>query len=103
MLKEQGHGTDSNNLLDKEIESWKGYQYALREENAILFNKMLDESREYSQAVTAKGEPYSAESLLMALIFQQQKMIDTLTDRLSKDNKNKPKQRPIYLNEYDER
>lgn len=41
MLKEKGYSTDnrSNTLLDRGIESWKGYEYALREENAILFNK----------------------------------------------------------------
>jgi hypothetical protein len=62
------------------------------------------ESRQYSEAVTAKGEPFSAESLLMALIFQQQKMIETLIDELSKDNKAESKPRPIFLlNEYDER
>jgi hypothetical protein len=63
----------------------------------IVFNKMLEESREYSEAVTAKGEPFSAESLFMALIFQQQqKMIDTLISKLSKDNKVEPKLRPIF-------
>jgi hypothetical protein len=73
MLNEKGQNiTDSNNILDKEIESWKRFAYALREENAILFNKMLEESREYSEALTAKGEPFSTESLLMAIIFQQQ-------------------------------
>jgi hypothetical protein len=72
--------------------------------NAILFNKMLEESREYSKAVTAKGEPFSAESLLMALIFrQQQKMIETLIDKLPKDNKTESKPGPIHLSEYHER
>jgi hypothetical protein len=36
---------------------------------------MLEEIREYAKAAASKGEAYSAESLLMALIFQQQKMI----------------------------
>jgi hypothetical protein len=76
MLNEKGQSSIDNNkntLLDREIESWKGYEYALREENARLFNKMLEESREYAKAVTAKGEPFSAECLLMVLISQQQK------------------------------
>ena len=63
---------DSNedDILEKEIESWKSFEYALREENGILFNKMLEEIRQYSESVAAKGQDYSAESLLMALIFQ---------------------------------
>jgi hypothetical protein len=31
MLKGKGHNTDGNTPLDREIESWKGYEYALRE------------------------------------------------------------------------
>ena len=27
-------------MSTKEIESWKGFEYALKEENGILFNKM---------------------------------------------------------------
>ena len=43
-------GPDEN-ILTKEIESWKGFEYALRQPNATLFNKMLTEcleSEEYA-------------------------------------------------------
>ena len=67
-----------NNILPKEIESWSKFEYALREEDSILFKKMLNECQkeeDYSKAFNAKGKYDSTESLLMALIFQQQKMI----------------------------
>jgi hypothetical protein len=69
-----------NNILIKEIESWGDFEYALREEDHILFNKMLNECKkeEYAKAFDAKGEYNSAESLFMALIFQQQEMISKL-------------------------
>jgi hypothetical protein len=75
-----------NNVLPKEIESWSKFEYALREEDSILFKKMLNECQkeEFSNAFNAKGEYNSTESLFMALIFQQQKMISQLIDRLSK-------------------
>ena len=75
-----------NNILPKEIESWSKFEYALREEDSILFKKVLNECQkeEYMKAFKAKGEYNSAESLLMALIFQQQKMINHLIDELSK-------------------
>jgi hypothetical protein len=38
--KEQRH-CDDNNILTKEIESWNDFEYSLREENRLLFNKML--------------------------------------------------------------
>jgi hypothetical protein len=87
MAKEDEKEELDNNILSKEIESWNNFQYALREEDSILFNKMLNECQkeeDYSKAFNAKGEYNSAESLFMALIFQQQKMISKLIDKLSK-------------------
>ena len=34
---------EENNVLAKEIASWSKFEYALREEDRILFNKMLNE------------------------------------------------------------
>jgi hypothetical protein len=43
------------NMLAREIESWKGFEYALREENRILFNKMLTECQENEDYVSARS------------------------------------------------
>ena len=77
---------EENNVLPEEIESWRKFEYALREEDRILFNQMLNECQkeEFSKAFNAKGEYNSTESLFMALIFQQQKMISQLINKLSK-------------------
>jgi hypothetical protein len=79
---------EENNVLAKEIESWNIYEYALREEDSILFKKMLNECQkeeEFSKAFNAKGDYTSTtESLFMALIFEQQKMISKLIYTLSK-------------------
>ena len=75
---------EETDLLIKEIESWSKFEYALREEDRILFNKMLNECREqeeYREAFKSKGEYYSTESLFMALILQQQKFISKLIDK----------------------
>ena len=77
-------------ILAKEIESWKHFRYALREENALLFNKMLSEcshNKDYVAAVSSKGENYSAESLFILLILQQQKMINELIAKVSECKK----------------
>ena len=77
---------EENNVLAKEIASWSNFEYSLREEDRILFSKMLNECQkeEFSKAFNAKGEYHSTESLFLALIFQQQKMISQLIDELSK-------------------
>jgi hypothetical protein len=77
---------DEKNILAKEVESWKGFEYALREANATLFNKMLKEcleNEEYTSAFKTKGPQYSTESLFTALIFQQQKMISELINKIA--------------------
>jgi hypothetical protein len=79
-------GKEEKDILNNEIESWKGFEYALREENRLLFDKMLTEcqdNEEYIKATAARGEPYSAESLFVALILQQQKMISQLIEKMS--------------------
>jgi hypothetical protein len=81
---------DKKSLLTKEIESWKGFEYALRKSNAALFNKMLKEcleNEEYASASRTKGPPYSAESLFMALILQQQKMISELIKKIGSEQR----------------
>jgi hypothetical protein len=77
---------EEENILAKEVKSWKGFEYALREPNAILFNKTLKEcleNEEYTSAFKTKGPQYSTESLFMALIFQQQKMISELINEIA--------------------
>jgi hypothetical protein len=61
---------------------------ALRQPNATLFNKMLTEcleNEEYAAAFKTKGPQDSAESLLIALIFQQQKTITKLIQRIKSE------------------
>ncbi|MDQ3839916.1 MAG: hypothetical protein M3297_11675 [Thermoproteota archaeon] len=71
-----------DNILAKEIDSWKKFEYALRRQYAEPFNKMLKgclENEEYAAASKTQGRRRSTESLFMALIFQQQKMIMLVT------------------------
>ena len=70
-----------DDILAREIESWEGFEYALRQPNVTLFDIMLTEcleNEEYAAAFNTKGPQDSPGSLFMALIFQQQKMISKL-------------------------
>jgi hypothetical protein len=83
---------DSENILAKEVESWKGFEYALRKPNSSLFRQMLNEcleNEEYVEALKTKGPQYSTESLFMALIFQQQKLISGLIEKLDSNHNKK--------------
>jgi hypothetical protein len=81
---------DGNNILTKEIDSWSNFEYALREESRLLFNKMLSECKDNEDLVRAansKDEYFSAESLFMVLILQQQKTINELIAKISERKK----------------
>jgi hypothetical protein len=74
----------NEDILTKEIESWKGFADSLHSDNRELFMNMLNECYKYAAAINAKGEPFPAEPLIMALLLSQHKMIDWLTKQISK-------------------
>jgi hypothetical protein len=45
---------------------------------------MLDDCYNYAAAINAKGQPFPTESLIMALLLSQHKMIDWLSKQISK-------------------
>ena len=64
------------NILTKEIESWRGFADTLKsEEDRELFLKMLNDCQKYALAINAKETPFLTESLIMALLLTQHKMI----------------------------
>jgi hypothetical protein len=76
----------NEDILIKEIESWKSFVVSLSSsEDRELFEKMLNDCYNYAAAINAKGEPFPAEPLIMALLLSQHKMIYWLTKRISKN------------------
>jgi hypothetical protein len=74
-------------ILTKEIESWKGFAERLLEEDRVTFMKMLNDCYKYSKAINAKGRPFPTEPLIMALLFSQHQLIEWLEIQLSKNQK----------------
>jgi hypothetical protein len=72
-----------NKILENEIKSWSSFGEILRNENRIILHQMLEDIKVYSESAKAKGENFSFESMCMALIIQQQKMINQLLKNLS--------------------
>jgi hypothetical protein len=74
----------NEDILTKEIESWKSFGDSLSsKEGRELFEKMLNDCYKYAAAINAKGQPFPAEPLIMALLLSQHKMIDWLTKQIS--------------------
>ncbi len=75
----------NEDILTKEIESWKGFANSLSsKEDRELFVSMLNDCYKYAAAINAKGQPFPTEPLIMALLLSQHKMIDWLTELISK-------------------
>jgi hypothetical protein len=75
----------NEDILTKEIESWKSFGDSLSsKEDREIFQNMLNDCYRYAAAINAKGEPFPAEPLIMALLLSQHKMIDWLTKQISK-------------------
>jgi hypothetical protein len=72
----------TEDVLTKEIESRRGFADGLpTEEDRKVFMKMLNDCYKYSKAINAKGRPFPTESLIMALLFSQHKLIEWLEDQ----------------------
>ena len=70
----------NEDILTREIESWRTFANNLNsEEYKEIFNKMLSDCYKYANAVNARREPFSCDSLFMSLLLSQQKMIDWLS------------------------
>jgi hypothetical protein len=68
----------SDSEIMEELESWKGFGDALKAEDRELFTEMLRQCYEYIPPMHAKASPFSAEALLMSILFAQHKRITRL-------------------------
>ena len=69
----------NEDILTKEIESWKGFVDSLpTEEDRKTFMKMLNNCYKYAKAINAKEQSFPAEPVIMALLFSQHKLIEWL-------------------------
>ena len=48
----------NEDILTREIESWKKFAESLRTEEKKRFMKMLDQCYKYTKAINAKGQPF---------------------------------------------
>jgi hypothetical protein len=70
-------------LLDEEIESWKGFPWALRKEDLELWDAMVQEVREdFGEAVEKSGKAFTTDPFFMALLLAQQRMVSRLRSEL---------------------
>ncbi len=75
--------TEQASQLDEEIESWRGFPWALRKEDLELWNAMIKEVKErFGEAVEKSGKTFTTDPFFMVLLLVQQRMIKGLQDEL---------------------
>jgi hypothetical protein len=63
---------NEDDVLTKEIESWKGFEDSSRtEEDRELFRKMLNDCYKYLTTINAKGEPFTTELVFRVCCFNR--------------------------------
>jgi hypothetical protein len=72
----------SDREIMEELQSWRGFGDALKAEDRELFTEMLRECYEYIPSMHAKASPFSAEALLMSVLFVQHKRIARLAKEI---------------------
>jgi hypothetical protein len=61
--------------LDIEIQSWKGFERALRTDDREAYEQMLDACRNHASAGSNATRPEMFEPMVMSILLEQQKRL----------------------------
>ena len=71
--------------LKKEIDSWRPYAEALRQEDREVFREMLNSvAALYTEAIDLADRGYDTEAVMMSILLNQQKTINWLSNFLKR-------------------
>jgi len=83
--------------LRREIDSWRPFVEALRQDDREVFRDMMNEiSSGYMEAIDKAERGYDTEALMMSILLKQQKTINWLANlarHLQEENENKNKKK----------
>src|SRR5208283_6184579 len=71
--------------LKEEIDSWRPYADALRQEDREVFREMMNSvAASYNQAIDRAERGYDTEAVIMSILLNQQKTISWLSSLLKR-------------------
>jgi hypothetical protein len=86
-----GNAEAVSRRLKQEIDSWRPYAEALRQDDREVFRDMVNEiSAGYREAIDMAERGYDTEALMMSILLKQQKTINWLANlarRLQEEKK----------------
>ena len=69
-------------VLDREVQRWSGFARALRKEDRVVFEQLIDICRNYASAGSNATRPVIFEAMIMSILLDQQKTLNKLTKDL---------------------
>jgi hypothetical protein len=64
--------------LDHEMQRWSGFVRALRKEDKLVFDQLMDVCRNFASAVSNATRPVLFEAMIMSVLLHQQKVLNKL-------------------------
>jgi hypothetical protein len=68
--------------LDREVQRWSGFARALRKEDRVVFNQLVDVCRNFASAGSNATRPVLFEAMVMSVLLHQQKSLNKLEKML---------------------
>ncbi len=68
--------------LDREVQRWSGFARALRKEDRVVFDQLMDACRNYASAGSNATRPILFEPMVMSILLHQQKILNRLEKEL---------------------
>jgi hypothetical protein len=68
--------------LDREVQRWSGFARALRKEDRVAFDRLMDVCRNYASAGSNATRPVLFEAMAMSILLNQQKLLNRLEKEL---------------------
>ena len=79
--RESDKATPTSSRLKREVDSWRSYAGALRQEDREVFRDMMnDVAKAYGEAIEVAERGYDTEAVMMSILLSQQKMINSLSN-----------------------
>jgi hypothetical protein len=69
-----------NSYLEHEIEQWRPFRRALRRDDQAVFDRLFVFARRHMAEAASVARPVPFDSLLMAVLLEQQKEIERLKE-----------------------
>jgi hypothetical protein len=68
--------------LDHEVQRWSGFARALRKEDKVVFDQLMDVCRNFASAGSNATRPVLFEAMVMSVLLHQQKSLNRLEKML---------------------